>query len=307
MLPFLYHSKNIVAVKLNTVSNENIPAKVLLQGPSGCGKSYSALLLAFALTGSWEKIAVLETNYMAANHYSDLGPFNTVLLAAPFYAEQFQDAIELCENSGIEAIVIDSLSASWNGPGGVLDRLQLEGASSSHWHESLLTTIKTSPCHILATLQVEEQYVVRTGQRSQDIDKLGLQPVQQADIHYHFHTVLYIDMQHRAKAFKDRSGFFHDHGPVVIDEEIAALFAQWIGAEKQNILTKSMEHRIAACTSTGELLELLLDTYAPNEALRQAFQKRKLELQKEESKRSGLYKGSTSNGVTIPLGGNVRA
>lgn len=279
---FYVTPKNIVAVKLNIISQENIPAKVLLQGPSGAGKTYSALLLAFALSGSWGKIAVLETDYKACNHFSFLGPFHTLLLASPFNPEQFQDAIELCEKAGMKAIIIDTLSAAWNGPGGTLDRMQEGGNSASHWQETLLQTIKRSPCHILATIQVQEEYVVLTKQGSREVDKLGLQPLQQADIHYHFHSVLYLDMQHKAKAFKDRTGFFHENGPAIITEEIAALFAQWTGEEKQSQLSVAMQQRIAACTCTSELLSLLFETDPRDVTVQQAFFRRKQELQAEE-------------------------
>jgi hypothetical protein len=92
-----------------------------LQGPPGSGKSMSALLIAYGLSGDWKKIAVVDTERESANLYSHLGSYYVLTLEEPFTPERYIEAIKLCENSGIECIILDSISHEWSGPGGCLE------------------------------------------------------------------------------------------------------------------------------------------------------------------------------------------
>ena len=54
-----------------------------LASPSGGGKTYSALLIAKGLAGSWDKVAVIDTENGSADLYSHLGDYNVLQLTAP--------------------------------------------------------------------------------------------------------------------------------------------------------------------------------------------------------------------------------
>jgi hypothetical protein len=95
--------------------------KMALQGPSGSGKTMSALLIAFGLCGEWNKIAVIDTENHSADLYAHLGGYNVLSISAPFTPEKYIEAINVCENAGIEVIIIDSISHEWEGIGGILD------------------------------------------------------------------------------------------------------------------------------------------------------------------------------------------
>jgi hypothetical protein len=222
-------------MELMKVHTNQSKAKVSLQGASGSGKTYSALLLAYTLAGAWGKVAIIETNYASAHHYSYLGRFQTLTLSAPFSPQKFMDALALCEKSAIGAVIIDNLSAEWAGTGGMLDKLKEEGDEAQLLHEELLTAIQKSNCHIICTLQTEECYNLSVYNSERKVEKHGLKPFQNEDIHYHFHTCLYLDMQHRVSSFKDRSSFFEEHQGIVITDEIASLFASRY--EENNIVT----------------------------------------------------------------------
>jgi hypothetical protein len=212
-------------MELKPITGNQTKARVSLQGVAGSGKTYSALLLAYALAGDYSKIAIIETAYASAHHYSYLGTFQTLTLASPFSTEKFLDAIALCERSDIEVIIIDSLSAQWTGSGGMLDRLKEEGEEAMHWHESVMAALQQSPCHLLCTLQTEESYHLAIYAGERKVEKHGLRPLQREDIHQHFHTCLYLDREHKAHSLKDRSSFFEEHKETIITEELANLFA----------------------------------------------------------------------------------
>jgi KaiC/GvpD/RAD55 family RecA-like ATPase len=95
--------------------------RLAIAGPSGSGKTYSALLIARGLVGPEGRIAVIDTERGSASLYADLTPFDVAELAPPFTPERYVEAIRAAEKAGYDAIVIDSLSHAWAGPGGILD------------------------------------------------------------------------------------------------------------------------------------------------------------------------------------------
>jgi hypothetical protein len=72
--------------------------RLALQGPPGSGKSMSALLIAFGLTGDWEKICVVDTERGSANLYSHLESYYVLTLEEPFTPERYIEAIK-CNKS----------------------------------------------------------------------------------------------------------------------------------------------------------------------------------------------------------------
>ena len=100
-------------MKLHKAERHQVKLRIGLSGPSGFGISYSALLLAYGITNDWSKIAVIDTENKSANLYSHLGHFNILSLEEPFAPERYIKAIKLCEDSGMEIIIIDSISHEW--------------------------------------------------------------------------------------------------------------------------------------------------------------------------------------------------
>ena len=84
--------------------------KLALQGCAGSGKTYSALLLAYGMTSDWSKIAVIDSENGSADLYAHLGTYNVVSLGGDYSPENYIEAITLCENAGMEVIIVDSIS-----------------------------------------------------------------------------------------------------------------------------------------------------------------------------------------------------
>jgi hypothetical protein len=205
----------------------DLKARIALQGAAGSGKSYTALLLAYGLCESYKNVAVIETCHRAIAHYQFFGEFQTINIQAPYHTEKFLDALEQCAASGAKVIILDTLSAEWNGAGGTLEQLA-NGEDVMHYHEALLDAIQECPAHIIATLQTTEVYDIVTTKGRREVEKIGLAPLQEDGIHYHFDTVLALDSQHRAKCLKDRTSFFEEHSGKLITEDLAALYPKWL-------------------------------------------------------------------------------
>ena len=104
-------------MELKKASRKAAKIKLGIQGPSGSGKTYSALQLAYGLTGDWSKIAVIDTENHSADLYAHLGEYQVLGLTKPYSPERYIQAIDTCEKAGIEVVIIDSTSAEWEGSG----------------------------------------------------------------------------------------------------------------------------------------------------------------------------------------------
>src|SRR5438045_6523149 len=100
-------------MQLQQASRKRARIKMALQGPSGSGKTMTALLVAFGLCNEWSHIAVIDTENRSAELYAHLGGYMVVNLTPPYLPEKYVEAIHLCEQAGIEVIIIDSLTHEW--------------------------------------------------------------------------------------------------------------------------------------------------------------------------------------------------
>lgn len=218
-------------MQLKQSQRQQVPIKLALKGASGTGKSMSALLLAKGLcNGDLSKVAVIDTEN-SIELYSHIGSFNVLNLPAPFSPEKYIQAIEVCEKAGMAVIVLDSISHCWH------YLLQLHGAmlgnSFTNWNKisplqnAFVQKIQQSPCHIICTMRSKQDYLIQTQNGKTTIEKIGLKAIQREEIEYEFSTVLDIDMNHQAKATKDRTGLFMDKPEFVITENTGNQILEW--------------------------------------------------------------------------------
>lgn len=208
-----------------------------LCGPSGSGKTYSALLLAQGLGG---KIAVIDTENHSAELYADLCDYDVSIITAPYTVEKYLAALKEAEKSGYSVVILDSITHAWAGEGGLLDQQGKIADSSARknsytaWrtvtpkHNQFIEAMLTSPCHVIATMRVKQEYVQEKNENGKTvIRKVGLAPVQREGMEYEFTTVLDIDTNHNAKASKDRTRIFGDQIETIKKETGERLIA-WL-------------------------------------------------------------------------------
>ena len=143
-------------MNLRQAERKQAKIRLALQGPSDSGKTYSALLLAFGITGTWEKIVIIDTENSSADLYADLGAYNVLPLTQPYTPERYIQAIHQCESEGMEVIIIDSISHEWEGQGGILAiHGNMPGNSFTNWnkvtprHNAFIQSMLLSPSHII--------------------------------------------------------------------------------------------------------------------------------------------------------------
>ncbi len=273
--------------------------KIGLQAPSGAGKTYSALLLAKGLCGSWSKIAVVCTENNSADLYSHLGAYNVLPLTAPFTPERYIEAITACEKADMEVIIIDSISHEWEGSGGILEiHSNMLGNSFTNWskltprHNEFIQRILQSNCHIIGTIRSKQEYVLSEKNGKQIPEKVGLKGITREGMDYELTLVFEINMNHQAKASKDRTGLFDKIPEFIITERTGERILKWCS---QTISIEDVKAKIEASINLHEL-GLLYNTYPEYQnPLLTEFQTKKASLKNNLITTNIHENGSTTN------------
>lgn len=242
---------------LRKATRQKVKLRIGLSGAAGTGKTYSALLLAFGITGDWSKIAVIDTENGSADLYSHLGEYNVYSLAAPFAPERYIAAIKDCERAGMEVIIIDSITHEWDGKGGCLQIQEQLGGRYQDWakvtprHQAFISSILESNCHIITTVRRKQDYeMTKSSSGKIEVTKVGLKEITREGFEYELSLNLEIDITHHAKASKDRTELFVDKPEFKITSETGKLLLDWCnqGQEPVKTLTAIMPKAF-----TGEL------------------------------------------------------
>jgi hypothetical protein len=221
-------------MELQIASREKVKIRMSISAPTGFGKTFSALLIAHGMTDDWSKIAVIDTENRSASLYAHLGTYYTIPIEPPFTTEKYIQAIELCEKSGIEVIIIDSVTHVWKGQGGLLEYQNSLGGKYQDWakttplYQKWLNKILHSSCHVITTMRKKQAYaVVQEGGKTK-VEKKGLEDEIRDGYDYEM-TVAFeiITDTHLAKTSKDRTRLFDGKPEFVPDQETGRQIKQW--------------------------------------------------------------------------------
>lgn len=242
-----------MTLQLKKATRKAVKLRLNLSAPSGAGKTYSALKLAKGLVGDWGKIAVIDTENGSASLYSHLGDFNTIDLLPPFTPEKYIEAIQLCEKSGIEVIIIDSSTHEWTTlleENELLAQSKFRGNTWSAWsqttprHDRFLRAVLNSSCHVITCTRSKMETVMGDDKK---VKKVGLKDLQREGWEYELTVSLTIDRDtHYAISSKDRTNLFEGKNPFLITEETGALIADWCNSGVSEIAAAVNEMEVTA-------------------------------------------------------------
>ena len=227
------------------VTRKKSKARIALTGASGSGKTLSSLYLAKGIAGSWEKVALIDTEHERGRFYanrSDLGTgeFLYAALTPPYspqkYIEYVNQAAEAVGEDGV--VIVDSFSHAWHNEVGVLDLkseiAQRPGKNDyTAWNEAgkiqnnLVNSILSVPCHTIITMRTKMEYAMEVNDRGKTVPvKIGLAPVQRDNTEYEFDIVFQVDRNHMASLSKDTT--FLDSWSGVITESLGEQRGAWL-------------------------------------------------------------------------------
>lgn len=303
-----------MALELKRAQRKKAYLRLGLAAPSGGGKTLGALLVAYGLMKEkypdkkdvelWDKIAIVDTENGSGELYVGMevagesnikiGEYNAITLHAPFEAEKYISAIQLCEDNGIEVCILDSTSHLWSGEGGLLEQqgnvAKRVGNSYTAWreitplHNKFVEKMLQSQLHIIATMRSKQEYVQEKDDKTSKtvVRKLGLEPEQRKGMEYEFTTFLDIDSDHTAFGSKDRTNMF-DNKYFKLTPKVGQQMMNWLesGTSAEDVIVAT-QHKadplaskdtvkasiIQYCKDLGgsqnEELMKLLKTYTPN-------------------------------------------
>ena len=231
--------------QLNEAKRSKAKLRLAIDGPSGSGKTYSALLIAYGLTGDWSKIAVIDTERESANLYYDLCGSNKKYLVgqinAPYTPQKYLEALQVCEANGIEVAIIDSLTHAWTAEGGLLDihasavKKQKTANSYTAWgdvtplHRKLVDAILTSPMHIISTVRSDTEYSQEKDATGKTVvKKVGMKPQFRKGLDYEMTIVFSLEQNHMATITKSRIKTFPVNDTVLPTFETGEKLLKWL-------------------------------------------------------------------------------
>jgi hypothetical protein len=173
---------------------KRLGARLLIQlsGVSGSGKTYSALHLAYGLTGGdSSKIIGIDTENRRMSLYADClpnkEPFRVLEFFAPFSPARYVEAIKACCDAGAEVIVIDSVSHEWESEGGCEWIANNSSGRLADWktakreHKRFMTFMLQCPAHIIACTRAREKTDFSD---TRNPVSLGIQPIQEKNFSF---------------------------------------------------------------------------------------------------------------------------
>lgn len=225
---------------LRKASRQKTKMRIGLSAVSGGGKTISALLIAYGITGDWNKIAMLDSENGRGELYAGdkrfgIGEFNYIRLEAPYTPESYIKAIKMCEDEpSIEVIIVDSITHEWSGKGGCIEIQSALGGRYQDWatvtprHQKFIEAILGSRCHMITTVRRKTEYdMSKDANGKMVIEKGGLKEVTRDDFEYELTVNLQIEINHMTKASKDNTGLFMDEPPFMITTETGKMIADW--------------------------------------------------------------------------------
>lgn len=268
-------------MNLRKSSKKQAKIKLALQGCAGSGKTYSALLLAYGLCGDWSKIAVIDSENGSADLYSNLGQYNVLPLQDLYTPEVYMEGIKVCEDAGMEVIIIDSISQCWDT---LLEyHANLQGNSFTNWQKitprmnAFMQKILQSNSHVICTMRCKQEYVMNEKNGKMVPEKVGLKAVMRDGIDYEFTIVFDINMKHQCITSKDRTSMFINRPDFVITEETGKEILDWCN---DGVNIDDIRVYIQKAQTIDELIDIYKQYPELYNQLSVDFQSRKAQLQK---------------------------
>ena len=284
-------------MQLRQSARKKAKIKMALASPSGAGKTMSAILLAQGLTeNNFSKVAIIDTENGSADLYAHLGEYNVLSLTPPFKPEKYIEAIDVCIKAGMEVIIIDSISHCWDY---LLEHhSSMPGNSFTNWgkitpmQNKFINKILQSDAHFIATMRTKQDYVLNQKNGKYVPEKVGLKAIQRDGVDYEFTVVFDININHQAKASKDRTGLFTDKPEFVITTGTGKRIKDWCNSGSD---LDEIKKQIRNCQTVEQLHALYIEQSAYKNTLRDDFSKHQEWLKNQKNMNLNNY---SQNGAT---------
>jgi hypothetical protein len=215
-----------------------------LAGASGSGKTHTAILLAYGLAGmDSRKVGLLDTENKRGSLYSDIiknenGEVQRFLvgdLIPPFSPSRFKEAIAEFEKTGIEVLIIDSVTHEWEGTGGCIEIADSHTKTVVGWntakreHKKFMNYMLQCNMHVIVCIRAREQMSFKN---PNEPVSLGILPVQEKNFMFEMTASLLLsDEGMTQKTLKCPSDLKHilGKGSGYLTHQTGLALRSWVG------------------------------------------------------------------------------
>ena len=254
-----------MSLEFKKATKKSAKLRAGVYGTSGSGKTYTSLLIAKGMGG---KVAFIDTEHGSASKYSDLFEFDVCELDS-FDPRELIKGLENIPNV-YDTVVIDSMSAFWQGDQGILQQVENAGKRSQGgnsfraWAEVSPTLnrindlVMGAPYHVITTLRAKTEYVVEQNAKGKAAPrKVGLAPVYKEGWEYNLDFVARMDNDNALIVEKTRIPDFAGEVISKPDEKVGQRLAAWLGSgAKVPTPIEELEVLIAEVTTPEKFIEV---------------------------------------------------
>lgn len=252
--------------------------RLAFSGTGGVGKTYSALWLAWLLSGGG-KVGVIDSEKGSASLYtrSPSAPAPTLEQVLkgegrwPFLVDELEDgtiqeylsAIDEIAAAGCSVLVIDSFSHTWTAVLELVDKMGgwvKAGKVASPLQKKLIHKVLSYPGHVICCFRAEARHVIEQDEKGRNsLRKIGLKPVARDQTDYEFTVWLDVDTEGNFLVSKTRCGHKLPLGmtlPRTDVPRLAKLLQEWLSEGEPRTEVDELADAIRF-TSTLEQLDTL--------------------------------------------------
>lgn len=235
-------------------------AIIAIAGPSGSGKTFTGLKIARGMVDHPSKIGLLDTENKRGSLYADIldGPFMIGDLYPPFSPKRYSEAIKEFQESGVEVLVIDSVSHEWEGEGGCDDIANAPlnaGKKMANWvgakreHKSFMNTLLQCNMNVICCIRAREKTDFKDPQKPVS---LGIQPVCEKNFMFEMTASLLMENEGKKQSFLKMPAFLlkaFGSGQGYLGEETGKKIIEWIntGEKEDPEITRIKSEMLMAC------------------------------------------------------------
>lgn len=255
-------------MQFNKATKKKAKLRAGLYSVSGGGKTMTALLIAKGIGG---KVAFIDTEHGSASKYSDLFEFDVCEMDS-FNPKELIKGLENIP-SEYDTVIVDSMSAFWQGKDGILQQVENAGKRSQGgnsfraWADvsPMLNRINDlvmgAPFHIITTMRAKTEYVVEQNEKGKAAPrKVGLAPVYKEGWEYNLDFVARMDTDNTLIVEKTRIPEFAGLVVNKPDEELGKRLAAWLGeGEAVPSPIEQLQVLIAEVTTPKAFIKLAIE------------------------------------------------
>lgn len=255
-------------MQFNKATKKRAKLRAGLYSVSGGGKTMTALLIAKGIGG---KVAFIDTEHGSASKYSDLFDFDVCEMDS-FNPKELIKGLENIP-SEYDTVIVDSMSAFWQGKDGILQQVENAGKRSQGgnsfraWADVSPTLnrindlVMGAPYHVITTLRAKTEYVVEQNEKGKAAPrKVGLAPVYKEGWEYNLDFVARMDTDNTLIVEKTRIPEFAGLVVNKPDEEIGKRLAAWLGeGEAVPSPIEQLQVLIAEVTTAKAFIKLAIE------------------------------------------------